>query len=276
MSSQSMEDKLKLTMLGTVNDLVTDNACFIIEDKGQYFMTDGGGYQLLSQIKRAGYNWMDIRHIFVTHKHIDHLMEINLWGIISMVRMICQHMNRSYDGDAYIYSHAEILDLIRDMARTLLPEKVTRFMDNRLHFIKVHDGEKLSIIGRDFTFFDIHSTKAKQYGFCMQMDGGKKLTCCGDEPYSDFEREYAENSEWMLHEAFCLYSQRDIFNPYEKHLSTVKDACEHAEMLGVKNLILYHTEDRTLSERKKLYMNEGKQYYHGNLFVPDDLESIEL
>ena len=45
-----------------------------IEDEGQYFMVDwGGGSTILHQLKHAGYDWMDMRHIFVTHKHVDHL-----------------------------------------------------------------------------------------------------------------------------------------------------------------------------------------------------------
>lgn len=90
------------------------------------------------------------------------------------------------------------------------------------------------------------------------------------------ERVYAENSEWLLHEAFCLYSERDIFDPYEKHHSTVKDACELAEKLNVKNLLLYHTEDKNISVRKQRYAEEGRQYCHGNLLIPDDLEALEL
>lgn len=57
----------------------------------------------------------------------------------------------------------------------------------------------------------------------MELSGGKKLTCCGDEPYNECEEKYARNSTWLFHEAFCLYSQADIFNPYEKHHSTVKE-----------------------------------------------------
>ena len=67
---------MKLTMLGTGKALVTEcyNTCFLIEDKGHLFMTDGGGGNtVLRQIKHAGYNWMDIHHIFVTHKHTDHV-----------------------------------------------------------------------------------------------------------------------------------------------------------------------------------------------------------
>lgn len=80
----------------------------------------------------------------------------------------------------------------------------------------------------------------------------------------------------MLHEAFCLYRDADRFKPYEKHHSTTKDACELAQTLDVKNLILYHTEDKTIEHRKELYIAEGKPYFDGTLFVPDDLETFEL
>ena len=142
--------------------------------------------------------------------------------------------------------------------------------------LRVKDGEEKSILGHKTTFFDIRSTKAKQYGFCMEYADGKKLTCCGDEPYNECEEKYAVNSTWLLHEAFCLYSQADKFKPYEKHHSTVKEACQLAEELGVPNLLLYHTEETHLAERKKLYTEEGQQYYHGNLYVPDDLETFEI
>ena len=49
-----------------------------------------------------------------------------------------------------------------------------------------------------------------------------------------------------------------------------------AERLGVKNLLLYHTEDKNIKNRKELYTAEGRRYYHGNLYIPDDMETIEL
>ena len=58
--------------------------------------------------------------------------------------------------------------------------------------------------------------------------------------------------------------------------STVREACEVAERLKIPNLILYHTEEDHGAERKDCYSAEGKQYYKGNLYVPDDLEVIEL
>jgi ribonuclease Z len=80
----------------------------------------------------------------------------------------------------------------------------------------------------------------------------------------------------LLHESYCLYSQRDKFKPYEKSHATVKDACENADNLNVKNLILYHTEDKNILDRKQLYTNEGSEYFKGNIIVPDDLDVINL
>lgn len=215
---------------------------------------------------------MDMRDIFVTHKHIDHLL-----GIIWMMRMILQNMNRGkYEGEATIYGHEEVIRILKEMAGEVLSAKEMKYIDDRLYMVVVEDGEEREIIGKKVTFFDIHSTKAKQFGFCMQLDEDEKLTCCGDEPYNELEQKYAENSTWLLHEAFCLYGQADEFKPYEKHHSTVKDACGMASDLNVENLILYHTEDKNIEHRQELYLEEGKVYYDGNLFVPDDLDVIEL
>ncbi|MCQ2519847.1 MAG: MBL fold metallo-hydrolase [Lachnospiraceae bacterium] len=265
---------MKITMLGTGNALVTEcyNTCFVIEDNKEYFMVDGGGGNtVLSNLKSAGIDWMDIRHIFVTHKHIDHIL-----GIIWMIRLITQNMGSGkYPGEAFIYGHSEVIELLTDMSVKLLQKKQWDFIGKRLHLIEVRDGEKKSIIGGEFTFFDIGSTKAKQYGFSMEYKGGK-LTCCGDEPYNPICKQYVDGSDWLMHEAFCLYSEADMFKPYEKNHSTVKDACELASELGVKNVILYHTEDKNITDRKSKYVEEGQKYFSGNILVPDDLEVISL
>ena len=68
---------MKLTMLGTGNALVTEcyNTCFVVQNGKKHLLVDGGGGNtLLAQLKHAGFDWMDMREIFVTHKHVDHLM----------------------------------------------------------------------------------------------------------------------------------------------------------------------------------------------------------
>ena len=67
------------------------------------------------------------------------------------------------------------------------------------------------------------------------------------------------------------------YNPIEKHHhSTVKYISNIAEQLKVKNLILSHTIDTNLPNRKKEFTKDAKLYYNGNIMIPDDLETICL
>ncbi len=266
---------MKLTMLGTGNALVTKcyNTCFVLDDHGKPLMVDaGGGNTVLTQLEKSGYHWTQMRNMIITHKHIDHLL-----GMLWMVRLICQSMeNNSYEGEADIYGHEEVISLLSDIAAKLLTAKQSRHLGERLHLNTVRDGEQRLINGRGVTFIDLKSTKARQFGFSLDLDNGGRLTCLGDEPCSSAVEAQVKDSTWLLSEAFCLHGEADKYRPHEKHHSTVKDACELAEKLGVKNLVLYHTEDDHIRERKALYSAEGRQYFSGNLFVPDDLESIEI
>ncbi len=266
---------MKLIMLGTGNALVTKcyNTCFVLQDQDRYLLVDaGGGNQIFSQLEKVGLDWMKIQDIFVTHKHVDHIM-----GIIWLIRMITQYMKSGkYQGEATIYGHAEVIDLLEDFAGKLYPKKQTVFIGSRLHLVRVADQETRQIIGHQVQFFDIGSTKVKQFGFSFQLAPDKILCCCGDEPYNPCEASYAADCEWLLHEAFCLAGDAGIFHPYEKHHSTVRDAAQLASELGAKHLVLYHTEDSNLPERKRRYGEEAAQYFRGPVYIPDDLESIEL
>lgn len=284
---------MKLTMLGTGNAMVTNcyNTCFAFEEDGRCFLVDaGGGNTILRRLREAGIDWKQTRDIFVTHKHIDHIL-----GIVWMMRIFCQNMKRgSCNGEARIYAHREVVEILQNLAATLLQKNQADYIrlqtlperkagneaafqaETCLRLIIVEDGEMTQILGHPVTFFDIHSTKAKQFGFTLEFAPKRRLTCCGDEPYNEAEYLYAKDSEWLLHEAFCLYEQADVFHPYEKHHSTAKDAALLAEQLGVKHLLLYHTEDKNLARRRELYKAEARQQFQGEVHVPEDLESYEL
>lgn len=266
---------MKLTVLGTGNAVVTKcyNTCFVLSDNDKHFLVDGGGGNtLLVNLEKVGISFKDIHDIFVTHKHIDHLL-----GIIWIIRLVLQGKSRkTYEGDVRIYGHKEVIELLIDFSMKLFNKKEVAYINNGLYFIMVEDKEKKIIIDKEVTFFDLHSSKDKQFGFTMKYDIDHVLTCLGDEPYNESEKEYVKNATWLLHEAFCLYSEADIYKPYQKHHSTAKDACELAKDMNVKNIVLYHTEDKNINQRKELYMNEGMAYFDGNIYVPDDLDVIKL
>lgn len=267
--------KETLIMLGTGNATVTKcyNTCFAIQTGEDYLLVDtGGGNGILTQLEKAAISLDKIHHIFISHEHTDHLL-----GIVWLIRMIATKMLQDrYMGDLIIYCHSDLVETIKTICKLTLQGKFYQLIGERILFSPLEEGSEAIILNYHMKFFDIGSKKAKQFGFETILNNGKRFVFLGDEPYNEVEYPYAYQADWMLHEAFCLYSQREIFKPYEKHHSTVMDACKLATELEVKSLLLYHTEDKNLERRKELYLEEGQAYYNGNLFIPDDLERIAL
>ncbi|OQB24377.1 MAG: ribonuclease Z [Firmicutes bacterium ADurb.Bin182] len=265
----------RLIVLGTGNAMVRKcyNTCFAIEKDGAYLLVDaGGGNGILAQLSKAGIPSTDIRELIVTHAHCDHML-----GVIWVLREIGNLMAAGrYKGEFHIWCHLRLIEMLKTISgMTLLPKITSRF-DKSIIFHAVENGTQANICGWPVTFFNIFSTKDEQYGFTMQLRCGKKLTCLGDEPFNPACLPYVRESDWFLSEAFCLYAQREQFKPYEKHHSTVKEACEKAAELNVPNLVLWHTEEENYEDKPNLYAAEGRLYYHGNLIVPKDLDVIPL
>ena len=269
----------RITMLGTGAALVTKiyNTCFTLSDdaSGEHFLVDGGGGNgILRQLELAGISELNIHHAFISHNHSDHIL-----GLVWMVRAISQHIIKNrYAGNFVIYGHPKSLDAIQTISRLVMkPQLTVSTFGTRILFRPVADGDSLDILGRRTTFFDLHSTKELQHGFTCSLLSGKKLSFLGDEPFNEEDRRYVENSDLLMQEAYCLYSERDKFHPYEKHHGTVLDSCRNAASLNAKATLLFHTEARTpIEERRDRYVAEGQTVFAGPVYVPRDLEVITL
>lgn len=268
---------MKLYTLGTGAAGVTKcyNTCFALsENSKDYLLVDGGGGNgILSQLQKLNIDLMNIHQIFVSHNHIDHIT-----GVIWIMRRIADgiRFDLPYEGSLNIYCSDVTAPAIKTIADLTLNASQRKVLDERAKIHVVSDGKTLDIMGKPVTFFDVHSTKEKQFGFKLKIDEGKDLIFLGDEPCNEQTSLYLKEAYFVLSEAFCLYDEREKYKPYEKGHYTVKEGSELAEKLSVQNLLLWHTIDNNLSERKKLYTAEARKYFKGNVFVPDDLDIIEL
>ena len=268
----------QITMLGTGNATVSQiyNTCFLLQTPGTLMLVDaGGGNGILAQLKKVNVQISDIHHLFVTHAHTDHVL-----GVIWVIRMVAQC--KGYEGLLHVYGNDKVMKVIKTIIDMILAKKQLAKVAERVVFHQLEDGDSFEVGDMKLECFDIQSTKEKQFGFRAELpssdESGKPLVlaCLGDEPYNEQNRRYIVGADWMMCEAFCLYADRDTFKPYEKCHSTALDAGKLAEELGVKNLILYHTEEKTLANRKENYTREAAENFKGRIFVPDDLEVIEL
>ena len=266
----------ELIILGTGYAMALDcyNTCFLLKNsKEEMILVDtGGGNQILKRLKEAKVEMNQIHHIILSHKHTDHVLGI-FWIIRRMQKILA---NGTYEGNLTIYMHRELESEVRQICNLLLPQKFLRWIDDRILFQVVEDQEIVPMNSYSIQFFDLQSKKDKQFGFRTTLENGETLVFFGDEMFREELRKEVEGANWLLHETFCLECDAEEMKPYEKMHSTAKVASQKAESLGVKNLILYHTEDKRLKDRKRLYTEEGSQYFSGNLYVPDDLERIVL
>ena len=265
----------KITILGTGNAAVTRcfNTCFILHNNDTSLLVDaGGGNGILRQLELAGIPLNDISAMYITHCHTDHLL-----GAVWILRFIATaFVQGKRSGSFNFYGPQKVLDALDTICHLTLPGKVTSRIGNEIIMRPVSDDETFSIDDIGMTAFDIGSTKELQFGFRATLPSGTSLVCLGDEPFNERCRKYAVGADWLMHEAFCLYTQRDIFKPYEKHHSTSLEAGKVAQGLEVKNLILYHTEDRNLATRRATYTAEAATHFTGAIHVPDDLDTIPL
>lgn len=269
----------QITMLGTGNATVSQiyNTCFVLQTPSTLMLVDaGGGNGILAQLKKVNVRISDIHHLFVTHAHTDHVL-----GVIWVIRMVAQC--KGYEGLLHVYGNDKVMKVIKTIIDMILAKKQLAKVAEREVFHQLEDGDCFEVGDMKLECFDIQSTKEKQFGFRAELPSSSDesdkplvLACLGDEPYNEQNRRYIVGADWMMCEAFCLYADRDTFKPYEKCHSTALDAGKLAEELGVKNLILYHTEEKTLANRKENYTREAAENFKGRIFVPDDLEVIEL
>lgn len=268
----------QITMLGTGNATVSQiyNTCFVLQTPSTLMLVDaGGGNGILARLKKVNVQISDIHYLFVTHAHTDHVL-----GVIWVIRMVAQC--KGYEGLLHVYGNDKVMKVIKTIIDMILAKKQLAKVAERVVFHQLEDGDCFEVGDMKLECFDIQSTKEKQFGFRAELPSSDEsdkplvLACLGDEPYNEQNRCYIVGADWMMCEAFCLYADRDTFKPYEKCHSTALDAGKLAEELGVKNLILYHTEEKTLANRKENYTREAAENFKGRIFVPDDLEVIEL
>lgn len=265
---------MKVTFLGTGCAMVLKryNTCFLLENGADKLLVDaGGGNEVLVRLDKLGVSITDIGGMYVTHSHSDHILGTP-WVIRAVGTAIAE---QGFTGTFTIAACAETLGHVRTICEMILGKKMTKYFDTQILFREVSHGEKINLAGFDLECFDIGSQKMKQFGFQLTLPEGGKLCFPGDEPLKQCSEHYAENAKWLFSEAYCLYDDRDLYQPYARSHVTTKDVGQLAQRMGAENLVIYHTEDYGADRRERMRAEAGREYT-GRIFVPEDMESIEL
>ena len=265
---------MKVTFLGTGCALVLKryNTCFLLEDGDNRLLVDaGGGNEILVRLDRLNVPVTSLGAMFVTHSHSDHIL-----GTPWVIRAVATAMEEAgYTGTFTVAGDSQTLRDVRTICEMILGKKLTKYFDSQILFREVVDGERLTLAGFPITAFDIGSKKMRQFGFQLELPEGERLCFAGDEPVKPSTEKYARNAKWLFSEAYCLYADRDVYKPYQRSHVTSLDAARLAQEMNAANMVIYHTEDYG-PDRKERMTQEARTAYTGNIFVPEDMETIAL
>ena len=238
---------------------------------GNFLADTGGGIEVIKRLKQVGVDYKSLRHIFISHSHTDHIL-----GIFWLFKKIRRDaMYGLINEKINLYCNDVVYESIKGVSKYILPDKLMDAIYGVVNFVILNDGDTYNINGVNYTFFDVHAKGTKLFGFECEINN-KKLAFLGDETLNPDLYDKIRGFDYVMHEAFCLDKEENIFHAYEKHHSTTKSVSEVMNSLNIKNLILYHTEDSHKEERKELYTKEAQSYFNGKVIVPDDMEIIEI
>lgn len=174
-----------------------------------------------------------------------------------------------------IYCNDVVYESIKEISKHILPEKLMNTIYEVCEFIILKDEDKYTINDLKYTFYDIKAKGTKQFGFECFLNN-KRFIFLGDETLNPDLYDKIKGADYVTHEAFCLDKEEIIFHAYEEHHSTALSVAKIMNQLDITNLILYHTEDSHIEDRKKLYTEEAQSIFNGNVIVHNDLEEIEI
>lgn len=264
----------EIVMLGTGSAMPVSNyhACFIVKDESFTLLSDaGGGNGILTQLTAAKISPAEITHFIISHTHSDHIL-----GAVWLIRgLIHNYLSGQRLPRLKVYANRQTAEALVEICRlTFLDSYFSKF-DTVVDLNIVDTPTSATIGAHSINFFDVGSENVQQMGFRIKFDDNTTIVSLGDEALTNKNYREAIGADYLICGAFCRYADRDIFKPYEKHHFTVKDVAQCASTANIRNLILYHSEDRTVDKHKK-YMIEAKECFKGNVIIPNDLERIGL
>ena len=238
---------------------------------GRVLLDTGNGMDVVRQLLATGFAPDDVRDIFVSHQHVDHvggLEPLLLWGAIASLR----RRGRPPTEETRVYAEPRILAGIRGLLDAVA-SAAPRLLDDSLRLVPMVDGAVVSLRGgaRLTTFLVDHlPMDGGAMGCVLELDGAR-LAYSGDTRPVARLVEAAGGVDVLIHEAGGLDAQ--AAEVHRQGHSTAGDAGRAARAAGVGRLILTHTPTEALVEPMR---GEAAAAFDEPVDVATDLSRLEM
>ena len=229
---------------------------------GETMLVDtSSGTNVLRQLHEAGIPLESVRHIFVSHRHFDHIGGLPplLTNLVSLP-----------DADVTVHSLPATIRAARQLLELTIPG-VEGWLGPRLRWNGVKAGEAITIGGIDVTPFRVqHGLEC--VGFRFAQDDRVAVFTADTKPSPNTVK-YARHAELLVHEAYALDDQAEQAHFFGH--STAADAGRMARAAGVRRLTLTHFRASAYVDPEALRA-EAAAHFDGPVDVARDLCETEF
>ena len=238
---------------------------------GRILLDTGAGLDIVRLLIAAKCEPAEVRDIFVSHQHMDHvggLEPLLLWSIIRALRS----QGHPPSDETRVYAerrvHADIEGLFGAIATA-----VPRLFHDKLRWVEAADGEPAELRGgaRLTTFLVDHAPLDGGAMGCMVERDGARLVYSGDTRPTKRLIEAAQGADLLIHETGGLDAHAS--EVHRQGHSTAGDAGRIAAAAEVGRLILTHVPTDRLVETM---LAEARAAFSGPVEMASDLGVIEV
>lgn len=255
----------RLIFLGTGDSLSGERAQASIAVAlvgGETMLLDASsGTVLLARLRDAGIPLESVRHLFVSHRHFDHVGGLAPL-LVAMVPL----------PEASITVHAlpETIAALRELLGLTIPG-VEDWLGGRLNFGELAPGSATRAGDAEVTPFPVdHGLECAGYRVTR---GGSTVVYAADTRPCRTVVEYAGGADLLIHEAYGLV--RDAARAHFLGHSAAGEAGEAARLSGARNLVLTHLRERRFADPRELKA-EAQEAFGLPVRVARDLEASEF
>lgn len=238
---------------------------------GRILLDTGVGLDIVRLLISAKCDPAEVRDIFVSHQHMDHvggLEPLLLWSIIRTLG------NERYppSDETRVYADRHVLADIEKLFGAIATA-VPRLFSGKLRWVEAADGEPSELRGgaRLTTFLVDHEPRGGGAMGCLVERDGARLVYSGDTRPTKGLVEASRGVDVLIHEVGGLDAH--AAEVHRLGHSTAGDAARVAAVAGVGRLILTHVPAERLAEPM---LAEARAAFGGSIDLASDFTRIDI
>ncbi len=219
------------------------------------------GTVLLGRLEAAGIPLESVRHLFLSHRHFDHV-----GGFAPLIASLAAIPEASL----LVHAAPDTLRALRDLLGLTLPGAES-WLGKRLGWRELVPGKPTEVGGAEVTPFSLdHGLEC--VGFRVAQAGAVAVFTSDTRPTREVV-ENARGADLLVHDAYGQHGAAE--QAHAMGHSTATEAGEAARTAGVRRLVLNHLRSSRFVDPGELAA-EAEAAFGGPVRVAEDLDTVEF